>query len=116
MVTVAVVSLKGGVGKTTVTLGLAGAAARRGLPVLVADLDAQGNATTVLDPAVGPRSVADVLAEARAGSAARAAMPSAWGDQVRVLAGEPSLAARESVSGEDQLRLRRSLLGLENGY
>jgi chromosome partitioning protein len=39
---------KGGVGKTTSTLALAGAAARAGQDVLVVDLDPQANATTVL--------------------------------------------------------------------
>ena len=36
---VSVLSLKGGVGKTSVTLGLAGAATVRGLATLVIDLD-----------------------------------------------------------------------------
>src|SRR6266566_7401008 len=39
--TVAVLSLKGGVGKTTVVLGLASAALRRGVRTLVVDLDPQ---------------------------------------------------------------------------
>ena len=47
---VAVLSLKGGVGKTTVVLGLAGAAMERGQRVLVVDLDPQANATTALAP------------------------------------------------------------------
>jgi cellulose biosynthesis protein BcsQ len=115
-VTVAVVSLKGGVGKTTVTLGLAGAALRRGVPTLVADLDAQANATTVLDPRDGPATMADVLVQARSGSAARIAVPSGWGDGVRVLPAEPALAVRESVADEDLLRLRRALRGLAEGY
>ena len=42
MVTVAVVNQKGGVGKTTVVLGLASAASARGTEVLVVDLDPQG--------------------------------------------------------------------------
>ena len=44
----AVVNQKGGVGKTTVTLGLAAAASARGRRVLVVDLDPQANATTGL--------------------------------------------------------------------
>ena len=45
-----VLSLKGGVGKTTVTLGLASAAVHRGVDTLLVDLDPQMNATTTVDP------------------------------------------------------------------
>jgi len=48
MAVTAVVNQKGGVGKTTVVLGLAAAAAARGRRVLVVDLDPQANATTGL--------------------------------------------------------------------
>ncbi|TPX04344.1 ParA family protein, partial [Schumannella luteola] len=39
-------SLKGGVGKTTVTLGLASAAFARGISTLVVDLDPQSDVST----------------------------------------------------------------------
>ena len=45
---VSILSLKGGVGKTSVLLGFAGAATVRGLATLVIDLDPQGNACTAL--------------------------------------------------------------------
>ena len=62
---VAVVNQKGGVGKTTVTLGLAATAAMRGARVLVVDLDPQANATSGLGVAGAPRSVDDALAGAQ---------------------------------------------------
>ena len=49
MTTVAVLSMKGGVGKSTVVLGLASAAWDRGLRTLVIDLDPQANASMALD-------------------------------------------------------------------
>lgn len=87
MQTVAVLSLKGGVGKTTVALGLASAALRRGIRALVVDLDPQGNATATLDPEGAERSLADVLATPRPPILAQAVSRSAWSDQLDVLAG-----------------------------
>jgi cellulose biosynthesis protein BcsQ len=47
---IAIMNNKGGVGKTTVTVNLAHALTRRGQRVLVIDLDAQCNATSLLCP------------------------------------------------------------------
>jgi len=78
MVAVAVVNQKGGVGKTTVVLGLASSASARGVTTLVIDLDPQGNATTglgVFEPGPG---VDHVLTEERLGGLATVVEPSGW--------------------------------------
>jgi len=92
-----VLSLKGGVGKTTVTLGLASAAVHGGIDTLLVDLDPQMNATTTVDPdsastdnghAGGRRwSVAEVLDDPSRKVIDKAVRASAWGDSLRLLPG-----------------------------
>jgi len=53
--------LKGGVGKTSVTLGLAGAATVRGMASLIVDLDPQANSTSILATGTPTATVADVI-------------------------------------------------------
>src|SRR3954467_12533375 len=70
-VTIAVLSQKGGTGKTTTVRTLADVLRRIGLEVLCADLDPQGNLSDYFDvpPAAAP-TVADVLSgQARAADA-----------------------------------------------
>ncbi|MGA1701754.1 MAG: ParA family protein, partial [Candidatus Nanopelagicales bacterium] len=88
MPAIAVISLKGGVGKSTTVLGLAGAAWARGLRALVIDLDPQANATVALDPPPFAFTVGDVLADARPGIAREAIVPTGWGPQVDLLPSE----------------------------
>jgi cellulose biosynthesis protein BcsQ len=114
--TVALVNQKGGVGKTTVTLGLAGAAQAAGHRVLVVDLDPQGSATWVLghDPAVIEVSTAEVLAK---GSAAGAVAASGWGEGVDVIASSPRLQPREHGAGkEPAVKLRHALEAVVDEY
>jgi chromosome partitioning protein len=76
---VSISSLKGGVGKTSVTLGLASAALAAGVPTLVVDLDPHADATTGLR--VRPSSQSDVgrlLKNARHGDLTANTVPSGW--------------------------------------
>jgi chromosome partitioning protein len=89
--TVAVLSLKGGVGKTTVALGIASAALRRGTRTLVVDLDPQGNATSSLDPPYTDATLVEVLEDPRRSVLEQAIAPSVWSDDVDVLVGSEEL-------------------------
>lgn len=89
--TVAVLSLKGGVGKTTIVLGLASAALRRGARTLVVDLDPQCNATATLDPEDTTATIADVLETPRPAVLRAAIGRSGWGEEVDVLVGAETL-------------------------
>jgi chromosome partitioning protein len=84
---VATLSLKGGVGKTTVALGLAGAALQHDVRTLVVDLDPQANSTIALDPGPTTATVADVLDDPRRSVLQRAIARSGWGDGLDVLVG-----------------------------
>ena len=77
--TFAVVNQKGGVGKTTVSLVLGVAQARRGSRVLLVDLDPQASATTVLGANDHRPTVADVIREPGRYSLAEAIGPTEWG-------------------------------------
>ena len=117
MTTVAVLSMKGGVGKSTVVLGLASAAWDRGLRTLVIALDPQANASMALDITDPGFSTSDVLADARPGVAADAVVPSGWGDTVQVIPAERSLEHRNVAEGRNSaLRLRTALATLPKSY
>ncbi|MEX1209761.1 MAG: ParA family protein, partial [Candidatus Nanopelagicales bacterium] len=117
MAMTAVLSLKGGVGKSTVVLGLAGAAWARDLRVLVIDLDPQANATVALDPPPFAFTVGDVLSDGRQGIAAEAIVPSGWGPCVNVLPSEEAAAHRNRPEGADSsTRLRVTLTGVTDAY
>ncbi|MBB5786498.1 AAA family ATPase [Jiangella mangrovi] len=111
-----VLSLKGGVGKTSVALGLAGAALAQRLRCVVVDLDPQGNATTVLSPGDVKFTANDVLARDHPVAIGDALAVSGWGEQVRLLAGEPALERRnhppDGVPGRHYVRT--ALAGLRD--
>lgn len=116
---VSVLSLKGGVGKTSVVLGLAGAAVSRGLASLVVDLDPQGNATSILRTHTTRKTVADVLAHPTQAVIEEALTPCDWEigpGEVDVLAGHPNVIRYDSWTGQAfRPKLAKALAHLD-GY
>ncbi len=118
MATIALVNQKGGVGKTTVTLGLASVAWSRRSPSLVIDMDPQGNATTGLGIWEPSRTVDEALDSDRPGAIAELAVPSGWPDDAGtpplVVPSTTALAARERqlltdpIGATDRLRVALS--------
>ncbi|MGW4209833.1 ParA family protein [Lentzea sp. NPDC004789] len=118
MHTVSVLSLKGGVGKTTVVLGLASAALRRGVRTLVIDLDPQCNATSTLEPEESKASIYDVLQDPSEENLEQAIRPSRWGDGIDVLSGsEDAELLNHPDPNESRLhRLKDALRTLRDMY
>lgn len=79
MQVVSISSLKGGVGKTSVTLGLASAAMTAGVPTLVVDLDPHADSSTGLgaDPTAA-RPIGELLRSPRKAALDDAVTPSSW--------------------------------------
>ena len=111
--TVAVLNQKGGVGKTTVTLGLASAADAAGRRVLVVDLDPQAASSWVLGVDPGGPSVADALATKGRRNAADYVVSSAWSGHVDVLPASSDLQQLEAGSVK---RLRKLIGQVEHEY
>lgn len=111
--TVAIVNQKGGVGKTTVTLGLTSAAHRQRRRVVVIDLDPQGASSWVLgvDSDQGGGTTDEVLDGMALDEALQ---PSTWGDNVWVLAASRRLQ-RHEVGSPKALRkaLRASTIAAQ---
>jgi chromosome partitioning protein len=82
---VSISSLKGGVGKTSVTTGLASAALAAGIPTLVVDLDPHADASTALG--VSPDDQLDIgrmLRSPRRAHLADNVVPSGWVEHARI--------------------------------
>jgi cellulose biosynthesis protein BcsQ len=116
-------SLKGGVGKTTVTLGLASAAFARGLRTLVVDMDPQSDASTGMDVTIGRHlNISHLLANPRGSQVRNAIVPSGWTrthkGKVDVLLGSPAaMAFDEPTLTKKQIwRMEEILAVVENDY
>lgn len=123
VIVVSVCSLKGGVGKTSVVLGLASSALSRGIPTLVVDLDPQADATTGLD--IGDQTelaVADVISSPRRKLLDAAVVPSSWSEGqaglLDVLPGSPDSAVLDGPRPTEKslLRLGQALDRAQGGY
>ncbi|MBS1837084.1 MAG: ParA family protein [Actinobacteria bacterium] len=120
----AVVNQKGGVGKTTVALGLSSAAMVRGRRVLVVDMDPQANATTGLGVFDATTTIDEVLARDTPGAAADAVRSSSWeppvGDAPDLVPSAPRLAQQEHQLATDPIgaqdRLHVALEGVAERY
>jgi cellulose biosynthesis protein BcsQ len=76
---VSISSLKGGVGKTSVTTGLASAALAAGIPTLVVDLDPHADASTALGVRPGDQQdIGRMLKAPRRARLAENVVPSGW--------------------------------------
>ncbi|GGM11439.1 ParA family protein [Nakamurella endophytica] len=112
MLVACVLSLKGGVGKTTVTVGLASAAIHRGIETVLVDLDPQGNATATVDVTPSAIGVASVLADPRRSVVRKALVTSPWSEHLRVLPGSEQTEAHNDPDPGNK-RLARLAEGLE---
>lgn len=116
----ALVSEKGGVGKSAVTLGLASAGWAAGERVLVVDLDPQGSSSRVLG--VTEESARGRMQQAldadRPGGAAEALVDSTWGVNVSVLPADRAMRRWENEGGPKTraLRLDRALRGVAEKF
>jgi len=116
----AVLNQKGGVGKTTVTLGLAAAAQRAGDPCLVVDLDPQGSAGWAMGVEADDEhlSVGDVMRTGDPKVARAATVTSGWGEGIDVLPSSRNLIDREGdgYGADAALRLRSAVEPMLDDY
>ena len=112
MLVVAAVNQKGGVGKTTVALGLAARAARRGLDTVVVDLDPQANATSGMGMWSPAHAVDEALAVERRGALADVLCHTGWDSDLFDVS--PRLAPSRSALAQLELQLATDPIGAQD--
>ena len=106
--TVAITNQKGGVGKTTVTLGLASAALAAGDKILVVDMDPQVSATYSLGVDASDKTLGttDALGDPKTTKAS--IVESGWSADVHVLPASRILGERERERSQHRSSLTSS--------
>lgn len=97
---VSISSLKGGVGKTSITLGLASAALHGGLKTLVIDLDPHADASTGLDVAPTTPDIASIMDGDDEDAFTASVGPSGWNRHAGVTT---LLTSHPATTGEIQV-------------
>lgn len=92
---IAILSGKGGVGKTTTLLGLAGAAANRGMKVLLVDLDPQGSLTLAALERSIPHSSVDAFYGKNVQDLALSVAWKEWPGKIHIVASNRALSRVE---------------------
>ncbi len=129
MVAIAIANQKGGVGKTTVTLGLAEIASDLGFRVLVVDCDPQANCTAGLGIQLEQQdsNLTNVLldeVQLNPENVAQFIQQSNWDNKsdfpINVICSSHSLASTEALLASDPIgscdRLQRALVGIKDQY
>ncbi len=114
MLKASVLSLKGGVGKTSVVLGLAGAAADAGMRTLVVDVDPAAYASLLLGADAADFTLNDVLHDGREGVLGDAVQKTPWHDHLFVVPSEMALENRNGEGEKIRPRLARTMQGVDD--